>query len=96
LDHLAPESKCQQGSSAEKKTPNSSPFAVLERFFVTSSVRENTKDLECRRFEKHLPRACYKKTFKILRALAGPPFSQFTHSGGSPSSPAALSKQTGW
>jgi hypothetical protein len=28
------------GPSAEKKTPNSSPFVVLDRFFITSSIRK--------------------------------------------------------
>jgi hypothetical protein len=29
-----------RGPSVEKKAPNSSPFAVLDHFFVTSSIRE--------------------------------------------------------
>jgi hypothetical protein len=38
----------------KKKTPNSSPFAVLDRFFVTSSIREKHKGFRILKVQKTL------------------------------------------
>jgi hypothetical protein len=56
----------------EKKTPNSSPFAVLDRFFVASSVRKKYEGFRMPKVRKHLPWACYRKTIKIFWSLGGP------------------------
>jgi hypothetical protein len=36
-----------------KKTPNSSPFAVLDHFFVTSSVRKKHKGFRMSKVRKN-------------------------------------------
>jgi hypothetical protein len=44
------------GPSATKHGPNSSPFAVLDRFFVTSLIREKSLlGFRKEKVRKHLP-----------------------------------------
>jgi hypothetical protein len=80
----------------EDKTPNSSPFAVLDHFFVTSSIREKHRGFRMPKVQKTPSLSLLSKTIKIFRSLAGPPLSQCRQSGGPPSSLAALYKQTCW
>ena len=68
-----------------RRRPPTVALRGARSFFVTSSIRENSKASKCRRSEKHLSWARCRETIKILQASGGPPFSEYRWSGGSPS-----------
>jgi hypothetical protein len=79
-----------------EEDPNSSPFAVLDHFFITSSIREQYEGFEMPKVQKTPSLSLLLKTNKIITTLAAPPISQYVCLGGSPSSPVGLYKQTSW
>jgi hypothetical protein len=83
-----------RGPSAEKKAPNSSPFAVLDRFFIMSSIHENYEGFWMPKVRKTPSLSLLLKTNINLTTLTGPPISKYACLGGSPSSPARLYKHT--
>ena len=83
------------GPSAEK-TPNNSPFAVLDRFFITSLIHEKYKGFKMPKVRKTPSLSLSLKTNIKFTSLTGPPISQYARLGGLPSSPAGLYKQTSW
>jgi hypothetical protein len=85
-----------RGPSAEKKAPNISPFVVLDRFFVTSSIREKLEGFGMPKVRKtpsliSLPKNDYNipstewSTVQPVQAMCRFAFP-----------PAALYKQTSW
>jgi hypothetical protein len=80
----------------EKKNPNSSPFVVLDRFFITSLIREKYEGFGMPKVRKTPSLSLLLKTNKIFTALIGPPISQYKRLGSSPSFPTGLYKQTSW
>jgi hypothetical protein len=54
------------GPSVGKKTPNSSPFAVLGRFFITSSIREKHKGFGAEGPKNIFPKLVVEKRLKYF------------------------------